>query len=124
MKLSRKVRLSTKADFSRVFASPTVSRDACFSVLRRANGMGYSRLGMAVSKKNCRKATGRNRIKRVIRESFRINQLELAGQGGEDFVVLPSSQATTICNSSLKDSLMGHWQKASNPDSSRQDKSK
>lgn len=119
MKLSSKARLSTKADFGYVFASPTVSRDACFSVLRRKNDRDYCRLGMAVSKKNCRKATGRNRIKRVVRESFRLNQAELARLGGEDFVVLPSVQAATICNSSLNDSLREHWQKALNPGSRR-----
>jgi ribonuclease P protein component len=64
---------------------------------------------MAVSIKNCKSAPGRNRIKRVVRESFRAHQHGLAGKGGLDLVVLPSRQAATICNSELTASLERHW---------------
>lgn len=41
-------------------------------MLARPNGLPYSRLGLVIAKKNVRLATERNRIKRVIRESFRL----------------------------------------------------
>ena len=116
MKFPRHVRLSKKADFRFVFSGPSVTRDRCFSVLYRANSKEYSRLGMAVSRKNCRKANGRNRIRRVIRESFRQHQLQLSNHGGFDIVVLPTGQAASICNKTLGKSLQGHWQTVQDAD--------
>lgn len=113
MKFSREARINTKADFRRVFSSPAVSRDRYFKVLSCDNGLGYARLGMAVSRQNCRKATGRNRIKRLVRESFRLNQELLACAGGLDMVVLPTGLAATMCNKTLLDSLQDHWRKTS-----------
>lgn len=41
------------------------------------NDFGYPRLGVIISKKNIKRATTRNRFKRVIRERFRLNQHKL-----------------------------------------------
>ena len=111
MKFPLRARLNNPADFRFVFSSPTVSSDSCFRVLCRGNGRDYSRLGMAVSRKVCKHAPGRNRLKRVIRESFRNHQEKLALGGGQDLVVLPSGRAASICNKALFESLRGHWQK-------------
>lgn len=43
----------------------------------KLNGMGHARLGIAIAKKIIPKATSRNRLKRIIRESFRLNQRTL-----------------------------------------------
>lgn len=109
MKFPRRARLITPGEYRNVFARPEVSRDRFFRVLSRTNGLAFCRLGLAVSRKVCRGAADRNRIKRVIRESFRLHQRELAGQGGRDIVVLPNPLAATICNSELSESLARHW---------------
>lgn len=44
-----------------------------------SNEAGFARLGMAVPKRLIKTAVGRNRIKRIIRESFRQNQKALTG---------------------------------------------
>lgn len=111
MKLSRQARLSGAAAFRRVFAQPDVSRDACFRVLSRRNGLDHHRLGMAVSARVCRKAVGRSRLKRIIRESFRAHQEVLPVPGFRDFVVLPTPKAVTISNEDLFESLLRHWRK-------------
>jgi ribonuclease P protein component len=109
MKFPRAARINSKADFGRVFKQPGVSRDQYFRVLYRDNGRDIARLGLAVSRRNCRHASGRNRLKRLVRESFRQHQPELASGGGVDIVVLPSGAAASMCNRTLSASLEGHW---------------
>lgn len=65
-------------------------------------------MGLAISKKHCRLATGRNRLKRIVRESFRQQRVALAGL---DVVVLAQSGAAAADNRTLFDSLAKHWQK-------------
>jgi ribonuclease P protein component len=110
MKFPPRSRLLSQAQFRYVFARPVVSSDSCFRVLSRVNDLDYCRLGMAVSRKVCKRAKGRNQLKRVIRESFRNHQESLSRRGGHDIVVLPSSQAASICNKALFESLQAHWQ--------------
>jgi len=63
---------------------------------------------MAISKKNCRRATGRNRIKRLVRESFRYNKHALTGI---DLVVLNTSDTHAASNDMIRRSLDAHWQR-------------
>lgn len=95
--------------YERVFGNARSSRDRYFIVLSRSNDGDVPRLGLAISKKNCRKATGRNRLKRLVRESFRRNKAALAGL---DLVVLAQPPAALAGNRSIFDSLDRHWQKA------------
>jgi ribonuclease P protein component len=98
------------AAYGRVFKKATRSRDKWFTVLCRNNGGSEARLGLAVSKKNCRAATGRNRIKRVVRESFRQHKATLAGF---DVVVLNLPGTRNGNNRQLFASLDSHWQQCS-----------
>ena len=109
--LPRSARLIKPADFKRVFRKPMVSRDHCFKVLARANDKSCSRLGMAVSRKVDKRAVGRNRIKRVIRESFRkaFNAPSDASRKTLYIVVLHVQKSATICNKALFSSLEKHW---------------
>lgn len=79
-----------------------------FTVLYRDNGIRAPRLGLAVSKKNCRQAVGRNRIKRIVRESFRLNQNRLPGI---DIVVLSQPGTHKANNNELFTSLAAHWKR-------------
>ena len=99
-------RLLDAAAFGRVFDKATRSRDKLFTVLCRRNNQSIARLGLAISKKNCRHATARNRIKRIIRESFRQQQVLLSGL---DVVVINQQAATTATNQQISDSLETHW---------------
>lgn len=113
----RRARLTRPTEFKRVFARPVVSTDRYFRVLaRRSDGDG-PRLGMAVSRRVDRKATERNRIKRIVRESFRrhfaADRSDASGQvesrPAVDIVVLPTSGCATISNAQLFRSLETHW---------------
>jgi len=101
-------RLLDARSFARVFDKATRSRDKWFTVLCRKNDLERARLGLAISRKQCRKASGRNRIKRIVRESFRTHQDEL---NGLDIVVMNRAAAAEADNKELFTSLMTHWQR-------------
>jgi len=103
-------RLLDAAAYGRVFNKSIRSRDKLFTVLARGNKDDAARLGLAISKKHCRKATARNRVKRVIRESFRQHQRQLTGL---DIVVINQPAAATANNGAMNDSLERHWQRCS-----------
>ncbi len=75
----RSKRLLNGPDFQHVFDhnKARVSHPR-FLMLAATTDLGHPRLGLVISKKNCRKAVDRNRIKRVVRETFRLAQTELA----------------------------------------------
>jgi ribonuclease P protein component len=103
-------RLLDAAAFGRVFDKATRSRDNLFTVLCRPNDDATARLGLAISKKNCRRANARNRIKRVIRESFRQQQHLLSGL---DVVVMNTPAAAMASNAEMFASLDKHWTRCS-----------
>ncbi len=106
----RRLRLLNAADFKPVFAQPLRSNDVCFTVLARRNNLDRPRLGLAVAKKHLRQAVARNRVKRLIRESFRLHQQQLAGF---DLVVLARPGTASKRNAELSASLLEHWKRFS-----------
>ena len=82
------------------------SADDQFTVLARANGLPVARLGLAIARKHIKTAVARNRVKRVIRESFRAEATELRGL---DFVVMARCNLSGTENARLRTSLRKHW---------------
>jgi ribonuclease P protein component len=95
-----------KSQFQQVFDDPRKSIDPCFTVLARPNAGPLARLGLAIAKKCARRAADRNRLKRLVRESFRLERPALAGL---DLVVLCRRDAVTADNPQLRASLTKHW---------------
>ena len=81
---NRDARLTTKADFDRVFADNQRARTDTLLVMARPNAVGHARLGMIIAKRLLVRAVDRNRVKRCVRESFRQVRAELPAC---DFVV-------------------------------------
>jgi len=77
-------------------------------VLARENTKTVARLGLAISKKQIHSAAHRNRVKRLVRESFRHHQEDLAGR---DIVVLAQKRILIKNNGVLRESLKMHWRK-------------
>lgn len=94
--------------FSRVFRDGFRSTDPFFTLLALRNGLDAPRIGLAVSRKVSPTAVGRNRIKRQVRESFRIQQASLPAI---DVVVMAKRDAAAADSSQLRSSLEKHWQK-------------
>ena len=77
---SREKRLLTPRHFKAVFDSPTGKVPGKnLLILARENGLDHPRLGLVIGKKSVKLAVQRNRLKRLMRDSFRLNQQTLAG---------------------------------------------
>lgn len=73
-------RLLTASEYKAVFDGACYkSSHRYLLLLARPNQLPSGRLGTVVSKKNARLAVQRNRLKRLLREQFRLSQRELAG---------------------------------------------
>ncbi|MCW8908129.1 MAG: ribonuclease P protein component [Sedimenticola sp.] len=108
-KFGRDLRLLKPAQFRRVFQNACRSSDRHFTVLFLGNDQSRARLGTAIAKKVLKRAVDRNRVKRVVRESFRIRQRELAGL---DLVVMCGRGIGLSDTRQLRDSLERHWSRA------------
>jgi len=100
------LRLKKPAEYKKVFANPVKSSDTFFTLLAIKNDFDHPRLGLAIAKKNIKKAVHRNMIKRTVRENFRIKQQDL---GAIDVVVLARKEAIDAPSDLLRKSLEKHW---------------
>lgn len=103
---ARAARLTRPVEYRRVFANAERSSGRALTLLAAANTLGHPRLGMAVSRKAVARAVDRNRIKRLIRESFRARQAEL---GAWDIVILARAGAAKLDRRALRAELEQHW---------------
>lgn len=79
-----------------------------FFIVRAARGQHGARIGMTVSRRVSPRAVTRNRIKRQIRESFRLHQVKFPSL---DVVVVARTPAATAEKHVLARSLGEHWKR-------------
>lgn len=104
----KSARLLKPAEFSQVFKDPIRSSDRLFTILAvRNTEQAMPRLGLAISKKHAKRALDRNRIKRLVRESFR-QQHNLPAA---DLVVMARDVTARASNQEIFDSLSQHWKR-------------
>jgi ribonuclease P protein component len=100
-------RLLKAAQYQRVFKrSEFKAGDRFMTILAVTNELQHPRLGTAVSIKAAGNAVQRNRIKRLVRESFRLHQELL---GSNDLVVLVRPGISSRSNQQLLSALDTHW---------------
>ena len=86
----KSVRLLSQKDFDNVFQNDVFAADDFLVIRATRNNLEVTRLGLSVSRK-VGNAVVRNRWKRLIREAFRVQRLELPL--GLDLVVRPRKGA-------------------------------
>jgi len=105
---TRSLRLLNKRDYDRVFQSAKKVGSRSFLVLFRDNQQEHPRLGLVVAKKTAKPSHERHRFKRLVRESFRLNQHFLPHL---DFVVLSRHGFEHLTNDDLFKELAWAWKR-------------
>ncbi|MGC1274786.1 MAG: ribonuclease P protein component [Planctomycetaceae bacterium] len=85
-RLTKQQKLRRPSEFRRVYEKGRKAGDDHLLVFAMRNEVRVTRLGLSVSKKHG-SAVARNRIKRLLREAFRLDQFELPS--GFDLVLVP-----------------------------------
>ncbi|WP_178111169.1 ribonuclease P protein component [Pseudomonas sp. 8Z] len=105
----REKRLLTPRQFKAVFDSPSGKAPGKnVLLLVRDSELDHPRLGLVIGKKSVKLAVERNRIKRQIRESFRLNQDHLSGW---DIVVVARKGLGDLENAELAKQFDKLWKR-------------
>jgi ribonuclease P protein component len=106
--LPARLRLRRKSDFDATYARGRRMGDGFFTVTAIQNNTGAARLGMAVAVRTAGNAVARNRLRRIIRECFRLQQHELPPL---DIVVSARPAARGAAPAALRASLTALWKR-------------
>ncbi|MEM9103104.1 MAG: ribonuclease P protein component [Pseudomonadota bacterium] len=104
----RELRLTTAPDYSAVFRAPQRASHSGITILYRCNQKDHARLGLAIAKKQFKRAVDRNRLKRLIRESFRQSSIR---HSNVDLVVMMKAHVVHMNNSKIIQLLEKQWKK-------------
>lgn len=110
--LPARLRLRRKSEFDATYARGRRLSDGFFTVIATANDLSEPRLGLAVAVRAAGGAVARNRLRRIIRESFRVHQRALPAL---DLVVSVRPRAREVPARALHESLAVLWRKLAEP---------
>ena len=108
--LPRSARLLTRRDFASLREQSQRFSTRTFVAEYRQSAQGCARLGVAISRRVSKRAVERNRIRRTIRESFRMHRAELPHL---DILLIARSLSAQQNNPDLRADLEGIWRKLS-----------
>ena len=97
-----------KKDFEAAYQKGQRLGDSHFSMTVRPNSLGHARVGLAIAARTVGKAVARNRVRRIIRESFRLAQHRLPPA---DIIVGARAGARDAPAAALRASLDALWKK-------------
>ena len=100
-RLRKRERLLKRRQFDRVFREGGRANDDQLAILMCQNEFDHPRLGLIVSRK-VGNAVRRNRLKRVLREIFRLNKERI---GSFDLVIRPKGRETSSDYQIIESSL-------------------
>ncbi|KAF5072752.1 ribonuclease P protein component [Acetobacterium wieringae] len=95
--------LSKENEFKRVFKVGDVFGNKVFVIYYLKNEENFNRLGIIVSKKVSKKAVIRNKVKRRIKEAYRLNEDSFSK--GYDIILIAKESIKEVPYSSLEKSL-------------------
>jgi len=105
-------RLRRPAEFKRAYAQGRRLGNEFFTMSACPNGLTMARLGMSVAARNLKQAVARNRIRRLIRESFR---QQLPSLPALDLVIGVRTAVLGAENARVRERLAQLWHKIAVP---------
>jgi ribonuclease P protein component len=102
------LRLRSKLQFDAIYAGGRRIDDRFFALRVKPNGLTHPRIGLAVAVKTAGNAVARNRLRRLVREAFRLAQYDLPAV---DIVVAAKFPAREAQATTLRASLATLWQR-------------
>jgi ribonuclease P protein component len=107
---NKQERLVTQTDFQTVFAKPQRTGSKNLLALWQVNHFSHARIGIITSKRVARLAVTRNRIRRILRESFRHTKHSL---GAIDIVLLTRQSCASLSSLELRKEADSLWKRVS-----------
>jgi ribonuclease P protein component len=108
LRFGAELRLRSKLQFDAIYAGGRRIDDRFFALRVKPNGLTHPRIGLAVAVKTAGNAVARNRLRRLIREAFRLAQYDLPAV---DIVVAAKFPAREAPATTLRASLATLWQR-------------
>ena len=109
LKLPQSMRITKAREYARIFKQGTHTHGKFWQIISTSSDNENSTLGLAVSKKIHKRAAERNLLKRLARETFRLDQDNLKGV---DLVVMTKNY-TKVGNCMLTADLQSLFSKVS-----------
>lgn len=104
----RSHKLTTTTEYKTLFDDSYKVSQKYLLILFKPNNKPYARLGLIVSKTVAKSAAIRNKIKRVIRESFRFHQEKLIGF---DIIVIARQSCDKLSKLKLREGIDQLWER-------------
>lgn len=108
LRFGAELRLRSKLQFDSVYAGGRRVDDRYFALRIKANTLSHARIGLAVAVKTAGSGVARNRLRRLVRESFRLAQHDLPSV---DIVVAAKFPSREAPAATLRDSLATLWKR-------------
>jgi len=106
-KVPTELKLRTAQQFKEAFLKAKKLSSDKYYLLFKINNLDYPRLGILIAKKNVAKATARNRLRRTVKESFRLHQHQIKGY---DVLFIAYKGLNELNNEELRQCLEKQWQ--------------
>jgi len=108
LKYAKDYRLLSPDAFRYVFEKPKKISGEAIDFYIRKNDLQHARLGLAVPKRSLKSAVMRNRVKRRLREQFRLSAASL---GGYDIIAMVRPSMMKHPVSEYSEVVSRHWQR-------------
>jgi len=108
LRFGPQLRLRSKLQFDAIYAGGRRIDDRFFGLRVKPNGLTHPRVGLAVAVKTAGNAVARNRLRRLVREEFRLAQYDLPAVDIVVGVKIPAREAPAT---TLRASLATLWQR-------------